>query len=141
MSRKDVEMLRNAYAAFNRGDWGAALENAHPEIEWRLHGELGIDVPDPVRGREALKAFWADFFDVWDDYRMEPLDFSEAPNGRVLVTVRFTAHGQGSSVPIELTYFWVYRVRGRAIVSVDLYADRSEALEAVGLRPTGFSPS
>jgi ketosteroid isomerase-like protein len=98
-------------------------------------------VPDPVRGREALKAFWADFFDVWDDYRMEPLDFSEAPNGRVLVTVRFTAHGQGSSVPIELTYFWVYRVRGRAIVSVDLYADRSEALEAVGLRPTGFSPS
>jgi ketosteroid isomerase-like protein len=133
MSQENVEMLSGSYAAFNRGDWDAALENAHAEIEWRLHGQLGIDVPKPVRGREELRAFWTSFFAVWDDYRMEPLDFSEGPDGRVLVTVRFTARGQGGSVPIELTYFWVHFIERGVIVSVDLYAERERALEAVGL--------
>ncbi len=133
MSEENVEMLRNSYAAFNRGDWEAALSNADPEIEWRLHGQLGIDVPQPIRGREALKAFWADFFEIWDDYKMEPLDFIDGMDGRVLATMRFTARGQGSSVPVELTYFWVHLTRDGAIVSVDLYPDRSDALEAAGL--------
>ena len=134
MSQDNVEMLGDSYAAFNRGDWEAALENADPEIEWRLHGQLGIDAPPSIRGRKALKSFWADFFEIWDDYKMEPLDFNEGTDGRVLATVRFTARGQGSSVPIELTYFWVHLVCGGAIVSVDLYTERAEALEAAGVR-------
>ncbi|MGI8462096.1 MAG: nuclear transport factor 2 family protein [Solirubrobacterales bacterium] len=139
MSEENVEMLRNSYAAFNRGDWEAALDNADPKIEWRLHGQLGIDAPQAIRGRETLKAFWADFFDIWDDYKIEPLDFNEATDGRVLATVRFTARGQGSSIPIELTYFWVHVVRSGAIVSVDLYTERVEALEAAGLSERAMS--
>jgi ketosteroid isomerase-like protein len=134
MPQDSVDILRASYVAFNRGDWEAALENADPEIEWRLHGQLGIDAPHSIRGRKALKSFWADFFEIWDDYRMEPLDFKEGTDGRVLATVRFTARGQGSSAPIELTYFWVHLVRGGAIVSVHLYTESAEALEAAGVR-------
>lgn len=133
MSSENVDVVRRSYAAFNSGDWDGALESSHPEIEWRLQGELGFDVRGPVRGREALKVFWADFFDIWDDYTMEPLDFIEAPGGVVVVTVRFTARGQGSSVPIDLTYFHVYHLIDGKVVSVDLYTDRREALEAAKL--------
>jgi ketosteroid isomerase-like protein len=140
MSQDDAEMLRDSHASFNRGDWAAALENADPEIEWRLHGQLGIDAPDPIRGRKALKSFWADFFEIWDDYKMELLDLKEGTGGRVVATVRFTARGQGSSVPIELTYFWVYLVRGGAIVSVDLYTERVEAVRPPGCRASPCSP-
>ena len=133
MSEENVDLVRDAYDAFNRGDWDAALAFAVPEIEWRLHGELELDVQRTVRGREALKEFWADFFDAWDDYTMEPVDFVEAPDGRLLATVHFSARGQGSSVPVDLTYFWLYRLRHGAIAAVDIYLGRTEALEAAGL--------
>ena len=128
-----MDVIKRGHDAFNRGDWDGALEFAHPEIEWRLHGELGLDAAQAVKGREALKELWASFFEIWDEYKMDALDFAQAPAGRVLVSVRFTALGQGSSVPIELTYFWVYRMRDGVIAAVDLYLEKSEALEAAGL--------
>src|SRR4051794_33857542 len=96
MSRENVEIVRRSYAAFNRGDWDAALEAARPEIEWRLHGDLGIDAPPLVPGREGVRAQWADFFEVWEDHRMDHV------------------------------------IRGGSIASVDVYADRGQALEAAG---------
>ena len=129
MSRENVEVVQALFEATARRDADAA----RPLLEWRLHGDLGLDAPQPVSGREALRAFWINFFDIWDDHEMEPLDFSEAPDGRDLVTIRFAAQGKGSSVPIELTYFWVHDIRNRLIVSVDIYLDRAQALEAVGL--------
>jgi ketosteroid isomerase-like protein len=133
MSEENVEIVRRAYDAFNRGDWDGALELADPAIEWWLHGELALDVRQPVRGRDAVRELWASFFDAWEDYTMEPLDLVEAPDGRLLVTVHFTALGRGSTVPIELTYFWFYVVRDGAIAAVHAYLDKSEALEAAGL--------
>ena len=133
MSHENVELVRSAYDAFNQGDWDGALAVVHADVEWRLHGDLGIDSTEPVRGREPLRAFWANFFEVWENPHMEPLDVAEPHPGTVLATVRFTAQGQGSSVPIELTYFWVHVVSGGEVASVDVYVDRSEALAAVGL--------
>ncbi len=133
MSEANVSIVRRAYDAFNRGDWEAALQHADPGLTWRLHGELALDVPEAVRGREAVKELWVGFFDAWDDYKMEPLELTEAPDGRLLVTVLFTAVGQGSTAPIELTYFWLYRVRDGAITEVDAYLDRAEALAAAGM--------
>ena len=134
MSEENISIVRRAYDAFNRGDWEAALEHADPEIAWRLHGELALDVPETVRGRKAVKELWVGFFDAWDDYKMEPRDLTEAPDGRLLVTVRFTAVGQGSTAPIELEYYWLYRVSDGAILEVDAYLDRAEALAAAGIR-------
>jgi ketosteroid isomerase-like protein len=126
-------MLRSGYAAFNSRDWDQALALWHPQCEWRLHGDLGMDAPQVVRGRDALKAFWSDFFALWDDYNVEPLEFREGTNGTILATVRFTGRGRGSNVPVELSYFWVYVVRSGQAISCDIYADRREALKAVGL--------
>ncbi len=35
MSKENVEVVREAVAAFNRGDLDAALERMHPDIEWQ----------------------------------------------------------------------------------------------------------
>jgi ketosteroid isomerase-like protein len=129
----DVQRLRDGYVAFNRGDWDEAMELAHPECEWRMHGALAMDAPHATRGREAVKAFWSDFFELWDDYKVEPLDFREGSGGTILATVRFTGRGKGSDVPVELMYFWVYVFRDGRAVSCDLYADRGDALKAAGL--------
>jgi hypothetical protein len=73
------------------------------------------------------------FFGLWEDYKVEPLEFREALGGTILATVRFTGRGRGSDIPVELTYFWLYVIRHRRVVSVDLYVERDEALKAAGL--------
>jgi ketosteroid isomerase-like protein len=134
MAQENIKALGNAYAAFNEGDWGAALELADLEIEWRLHGNLSLDAEQRIHGREAVRMLWADFFGVWDEYKMETLDIVEAPDGRVVVPVRFTAKGQGSGVPIEMAQFHVWRFRDGRTTAVDVYDDRHAAFEAAGLR-------
>jgi ketosteroid isomerase-like protein len=38
MSQENVEVVRRGYEAFNRGDFDAAMEVVHPEIEFVLPG-------------------------------------------------------------------------------------------------------
>jgi ketosteroid isomerase-like protein len=50
------------------------------------------------------------------------------------VTVRMPGRGRGSGIEVEAHYYAVYTLGGGVIVRMDEYADRAEALEAVGLR-------
>ena len=34
MSRENIEIVRRAYAAFNRHDFDAAMEALDPDVEW-----------------------------------------------------------------------------------------------------------
>ena len=56
------------------------------------------------------------------------------PTGGVLVFARLVAVGHESGVRVELetNHIWTFR-KGRA-TSMTVYRDRTEALEAVGLR-------
>jgi ketosteroid isomerase-like protein len=52
----------------------------------------------------------------------------------VLAFVRVTATGRASGVPTEVETANVYDLAGGRIRRIDVYTDRQEALEAVGLR-------
>ena len=36
MSQENVEVVRAAYDAFNRGDWNAAFRDMHPDFEFAM---------------------------------------------------------------------------------------------------------
>ena len=56
MSQENVELLRNAYEAFARGDVEAVLERLDRDVDWRpaIAPILGVDA---VRGSEAVRDF------------------------------------------------------------------------------------
>lgn len=56
MSEENVELVRSAYAAFNRGDFDAVGRFFHPEIEW--HPYLGVVDGNLYRGRDAILTMW-----------------------------------------------------------------------------------
>jgi ketosteroid isomerase-like protein len=62
MSVENVELVREAFEAFNRGDLEEALERMHPDIEWRTLDAF----PDAgtYRGREEVQEFWH----TWRDH-------------------------------------------------------------------------
>ena len=53
---------------------------------------------------------------------------------RVLVTIRMRGRGRETGIEVEARLYDVYTLRGGLIVRMDEYADRAEALAAVGLR-------
>ena len=87
MSDRDEEIivrLRRFYEAFNRDDFDAAMEIAHPEIEFvRPWGQ------PPLRGADALRAWMQP--DAFEEQQLEALELSVKGNK---VLVRSHARGR-----------------------------------------------
>jgi ketosteroid isomerase-like protein len=64
---------------------------------------------------------------------VEPLEFIEAPDDRVLISIRQTSRGRQSGVPIEYHYFQLFTIRDGKVRKVEFFRHRADALEAAGL--------
>src|SRR3954452_20602235 len=70
MSEENVEIVRAAIDAYNRGDWDAALKDAGPDFEFDLSRAIG-----PQHGvcrRNQVQQAWGEFADSWRSVRIEP---------------------------------------------------------------------
>jgi ketosteroid isomerase-like protein len=129
MSEENVERLKAAYEALNRGDFDAAVQSAHPEIEFVRTAGL-----PPLRGVDALRAWMEP--DAWEAQTLEPLDV-RANGNKVLVHQRNRARGAGSGIEMEAEAWavWTFDDEGRATrLEAFLSNEKAQALEAAGLQ-------
>src|SRR4051794_18786881 len=107
MSQESVEQfLRRGYARFNGArreppdvEEFAPLEIYHPDSVY----VNDANDPDPGvhRGIEAVRAQIARWVEAYPDLRVEPVEL-QVNGDLVFVWVRFSGHGAGSGVPIEM---------------------------------------
>jgi ketosteroid isomerase-like protein len=131
MSQENVELARRTYEAFNRRDLDAVLNVFHPEVE--IHDEP--EIPDAAvhRGHEAVRRDWQRTFDFLDEFSIEIEDYRDLGD-ELLVFIRYRGVGHGSQVPVEATGAHLLTVRQGKLVRMRQFFDRTEALEAAGLR-------
>jgi ketosteroid isomerase-like protein len=129
----EIERLREAYGALNRGEWDRSGEFMHDEITWNFVEGSAPDAPQTLTGRSQIVDFWDSFFTAWDEWEMLPRDFAEAPSGEILVSVHFHARGTGSGFPMELDFWQVIAMRDGLILRADNYLSRDHAQKACGL--------
>ncbi len=126
--QKNVERLRRAYEAFNRGDFDTAIEFVNPEFEFvRAGGQ------SRVRGAEAFRAWMEP--NALEDARVEPLEF-RTNGSKLLVCVRNRARGAGSGMELddETWAVWTMDESGLATRLEGFLAHQErEAFEAAGL--------
>jgi ketosteroid isomerase-like protein len=133
MSEENVETVREAVEAFNRGDFDAALERMHPDIEW----ETPDSFPDAAtyRGREAVREFWQTWRDTFRGFRVHLEECAPVAEDYVLATFLVSGEGTGSGVGVESpAIFQLGEVRGGQVIWVGMFLTESDALEAAGLR-------
>ena len=87
----------------------------------------------PTQGHDAVRASLARWKGEWDDYEVMPEEFVDSGD-RVVATVHLRGRGRGSGVEIDARFYEVYTLRDGKIVRMDQFTERSEALEAAGLR-------
>jgi ketosteroid isomerase-like protein len=132
MSQSNLEVVRNSYEAWSRGDFEAFFRSLDADIEWHLP-EGGINAVI-YRGHREVKGFMETYLEAFDYFRMEPERFFEMGD-RIVVFVHSRAKGKGSGAEVEVRPAHLWTMRDGKAVRFELFPERErkEALEAVGL--------
>lgn len=133
MSRDNVEVVREALAAFTRGGMEAMDDLLDPDIEWRAV-EGALDDVGEMRGQEVVRAYMRDWYEAFDGLAVEPEEIIDVGDGQVIAMQQLTGRGKTSGVETHLRYAVVYTVRNGRLVRAREYISRERAVEAVGLR-------
>jgi ketosteroid isomerase-like protein len=130
MSQENLELARNAVAAFNRQDVGALRELTTDDFEWVTW--TGTVEPSVYRGPEGLAGYFRDA-DVWEILNLDAREYRDLGD-RVLVVGTLHAQGGGSGAEVHEPYYSAFFVRGEKLARVLSFRTEAEALEAAGLR-------
>jgi ketosteroid isomerase-like protein len=88
-----IARLMRGYEAFNSGDYDAAVDLLHPDIEFVSFGE-----PSPIKGAAGMRAWMEP--DAFESQTIEPLAW-RVNGSRILVLARVTARGAGSGIELD----------------------------------------
>ena len=126
MSR-DVDLVREALAAFQRGELDRAFEFAHPDIV----SFRAPPLPDPqtYRGIEGVLQMYADWTADFEEFEMEALEFVEADD-RVIVEILQRATGKASGAMVDGRFWFVFTLIDGKIARQEIYGSREQALES-----------
>ncbi len=132
MSQQNVEVVREIYAQWARGNMSAGVEMFDTEIAFET---FMPDANDRVvaDGPEEIEAYMRDFLAQWANYRLIGEEFRDAGT-KVLVSGRQTAHGKLSGAEVEQPMHSVWTFRDGKVVGLRFTPFRDEALEAAGLQ-------
>jgi ketosteroid isomerase-like protein len=130
MSQENVEVMRAAMEAFNRRDrdgFGAHLAEDVVIVPVRSAVEGTV-----YQGPDAAAQYCAAVEDSWHNLEW---DIEQIHDGGdwVLAIGRIRGEGRDSGATIDARGGWVARFHGSLITNFHTYADRGEALAAVGL--------
>jgi uncharacterized protein len=131
MSEENVEIVRWLYDAALRGDTERVIEMADPAV--RLDMSERVFNPALYEGHEGLRRFYAEIDEIWEEFRVEPLEFIDAGD-MVVVSHLVRGRGKGSGVDVELPSTSVFTLLGGLVIENHMYRDHTRALEAAGLR-------
>ena len=132
MPEENVEIIRNAFSAFDRGDIDSVLRLCDEDIVITQPPELP-GAPHEQHGHRGVLEAFATFPEQWDEYRMEVRKLVAAPGGKVFVATRARGRGKQSGVEVEMEFSFVFTVRDSKISAWRLFVQEEEALEAAGL--------
>lgn len=132
MSEANVEIVRNAFAAFDRGDTEGVLRLCDEDIVITQPPELP-DAPAEQRGHRGVVEAFALWPEQWDDFRIDILEIAAAPDDKVFVASRTRGRGKQSGVEVEMEFSYVFTIRDAKISEWRLFVREDQAREAAGL--------
>jgi ketosteroid isomerase-like protein len=131
MSNENVEVVRAAFVAFERGDMDGVLRLCDEHIEVTQPPELP-DVSPRQQGHAGVLEAFAIWPEQWDDYRVEILRVEEVGE-HVLVTTLQQGRGKDSGAPVEALFTFLFSFRAGKISEWRMFMREAEALEAAGV--------
>jgi ketosteroid isomerase-like protein len=136
MPEEPVQVARRAFDAFNRTytDGTRDLYDVlDPDVEWipvtaLLEGTT-------YRGEAGVRRWMREMKRDWSAWEVQPVEFRDVGDGRVLILGSWRGQGRRGKVPLEFPQAaWLMQVRGDRVTRLQVFSDQRKAFEAAGLR-------
>jgi ketosteroid isomerase-like protein len=133
MSQENVETLRRANEAFNRGDMEGFLAFCGEEVEIEDLNNAP-DLPPVAYGKEEARRVLAAWIDAFDDFSGDIKEYIDADERHVACLVHYRGKQRDSGLMIDFIAVDMWELRGNKLIRGTLgYRDRESALKALGL--------
>jgi ketosteroid isomerase-like protein len=121
--------------AINRRDYAAAFASYDPHVELILDSRLvGLGFDRVYRGREERVRLQQRWFAEWGDFRFAPKELIDLGDRRIFVSGHIVGGGLSSGAAFDSDWAILLTASpGAKVIREDVFFDRDEALEAVGL--------
>jgi ketosteroid isomerase-like protein len=132
MSQENVEVVRRIYEEVSAHMW-----RAPPEL---FDADYALDLTDAapdlgvIRGLEASEAAVREYWETFEDFRVELIEVIHASETQVVTAVRDGGRLKDSHAEMWNRFFHVWTFRDGKIVRRSSHAEIDQALEAAGLR-------
>jgi ketosteroid isomerase-like protein len=108
---KNIETIKNVYAAFGRGDVGAILAVVTDDVTWGTE-TVAKDAPwwGIRKGKEQVGSFFEELGKTMEVEDFTPLTFAADDNGDVLTVVRYAARSRetGKAATMEIHHWFQF---------------------------------
>src|SRR6478672_896322 len=131
MSQENVEVVRMAVDAVNRGDIQEVLAfiDANAELHSAIIGGAEGNV---YRGHDGFRRWYAETEATFEELRTELTEFRELGD-RVVGLGHIYARGRESGAELDSATGWVFTLRNGKVLKAEGFLSPDKALKAVGL--------
>ena len=132
MSEENVNLVRQGYDAFNRGDIDTVMGIMAPDIEWQEPDVEGLPDRGTHHGSEAVaNDVFGSVAEHWDDFQAVAEEFLDAGE-RVIVLGHFRVRGKATGRSVDAPYAHVWTLRDGKAVHFRNYMDTATFLRSLG---------
>ena len=131
--QRNVQVVQEAYAAFNRGDVQGILDRCTDDVDWRTYGPDTIRETRPRRGKQEVQQFFSEVGADWDFTSFEPGEYI-AQGDHVICLGRYagTSRATGRAFACEFAMHFVFR--DEKVMRFREYTDTANMLAALETR-------
>jgi ketosteroid isomerase-like protein len=137
-TRPDPVAAPEALAAFIEG-WECYNRHDFDAMEALYSSDAVLDVSNvylderPRRGREDMRAYWEEMWEISGGMRIEPIEVLDVGGDRYVVLVEYGQRGKRSGVDVGRGLACLYTLREGLVARLDLFPDRDAAVAAARL--------
>jgi ketosteroid isomerase-like protein len=129
----NLQLARDMYDAFARGDMAAVLGAFDPNIEWReAEGNPYEPEGTPWFGPDAIaQNLFVRLGAEWDGFTVTPKEFHDGGD-TVVVEGRYTGSFKPTGKSIDAQFCHVWKLRDGKVLSFQQYVDTAQLQRALG---------
>jgi ketosteroid isomerase-like protein len=129
MSERDIQVLRDQFAATNDGDFPRAMGMYADDVVLVVHPDAFLESGTFV-GREAVGRWFANWFNTFEPGYSFEIEEARDLGDVVYLDATHRGRGRNSGVEVHGRTGYLYTVRDGKIVRAELYSSPAEALAA-----------
>jgi ketosteroid isomerase-like protein len=136
MSAERVDLVKQGFEAWNKGDRSWVLEHMTPDVEWITPPT--DPEPGHYHGYAGVKKFWDQWAVAVGQLHFEPEEFIDSGDNVVVVAKR-SGRGEQSGLEVSDRVVQVFSFEGDKCVKVQEFYDRDSALNVARAEAFGSS--